>query len=148
MTTFEFSRDGQSIAFLRPDEKTEEEKQAEKEKRSVVLVDQDHNPSHIYLIDLIDVAATSGETVPSHRLTSGTDHFTALDWAPDGSWLAVRHQSDPTINTGTTGGDVSRLEVPARSEDSDEAALGVLSGSRRAPWGRKTLLMSLPTARA
>ena len=117
ISSFEISPDGRRLAFLRADDKTEAEKQADKEKRSVVVVDQNHKPSHVYVIDLPE--SPSDPPVDALRLTSGDAHFTAIDWAPDSSWLAVRHQADPTINTGTTGGDLSRLELPEAGDSGD-----------------------------
>lgn len=95
---------GDAIAFVMRDPQTEEEEKAAKEKRDVILVDQDFKYGHIYTVPF-EPAAT--ETAEATRITEGDFHVTSFDWAPDGQRLVFGHQADPRINTGRLSGDIA-----------------------------------------
>ncbi|MGH7504302.1 MAG: TolB family protein, partial [Longimicrobiales bacterium] len=80
--SFDWSPDGSRIAYTMTDPKTEEEKQAEKEKRDVILVNQNFKYAHLYVVPF--AKDTEGKR-PAKRLTEGEFHVTGWDWTPDGS---------------------------------------------------------------
>jgi dipeptidyl aminopeptidase/acylaminoacyl peptidase len=98
---FQWGPDRKRIAFLKTDEKSEEEEKQEKEKRDVIKVDQNYKFTHLYTIDLQD------ETYPTQRLTSGDFQVTSFDWSPDGKTIVFSHKADPKINTNFIESDIS-----------------------------------------
>ena len=108
--SFKWSPDGNRIAYTMQDPATEEEKEAEKEKRDVILVDQNYKYSHLYTVSTNE--NDDGEYA-TKRLTAGDFHVQSFDWSPDGSTIVFAHAPDPTINTG--GVDVDLSTVPADS---------------------------------
>ena len=109
--SFQWAPDGSGFAFTAVDPESEEWEKAEKEKRDVILVDQDFRFNHIHHVDF-DFQARGAAA--SKRITEGEFHVTAFDWYPDGSHIAFSHQPDPRINTGRLAGDVSAVEVESR----------------------------------
>ncbi len=108
---YRWSPDGAQIAFTMADPDTEEEKAARKEKRDVILVDQDFKYSHLYVIDVPEAGA---DPVEATRVTEGDFHVTGFDWTPDGGHLVFSHQPDPRINTGRLSGDLSVVALDTR----------------------------------
>lgn len=103
---FKWSPDGTAIAYTMKDTLTAEEEKAKKEKRDVILVDQDLKYNHLYTISLSKNEDGDRET---QRLTQGDFHITAFDWSPDGKSLVFAHQPDPRINTGFSYKDISTV---------------------------------------
>jgi len=121
---FQWSPEGDRVAYLTVDPDTEEEEKAEKEKRAVILVDQNFKYSHLYTIRL--EKDEEGER-PVQRLTRGDFHVTDFDWSPDGSSIAFAHKPEPVINNNEY--DISMVA-------SDSGALSLLvdqPGSDRSP---------------
>ncbi len=108
--SYRWSPDGTRIAYTRRNPETEEEKKNKKEKRDVILVDQNFKYSHLYTITLAE--NDDGEHV-TVRLTAGEFHVQQFDWSPDGKTIVFAHQPDPRVNTG--GVDVDISTVPADS---------------------------------
>ncbi len=102
--SFQWSPDGKRLAFLSRDPETAEEKQARKEKRDVILVDQNFKYDHLYTVTVFPEA---GEERRVQRLTRGDFHVTAFDWSPDGTTIAFSHKADPRINTSRIDSDIS-----------------------------------------
>jgi dipeptidyl aminopeptidase/acylaminoacyl peptidase len=96
ISSFAWSPDGGSVAFLMPDPETEEEEKQKKEKRDVILVDQNHKYGHLHIVV---VGSGTGQERETRRLTEGDFHVAGLDWAPDGQTIAIARQADPRINT-------------------------------------------------
>ena len=131
--TYLWSPDGTAIAFVMRDPPTEEEEQAEKEKRDVILVDQNFKYGHLYTVPFEAVATEPAEAL---RVTEGDFHVTGFDWSPDGTRLVFAHQADPRINTGRLSGDIS---VVTASGDGEVRPMvhgpGVESGPHWSPDG-------------
>ncbi|MFT5142786.1 MAG: dipeptidyl aminopeptidase/acylaminoacyl peptidase [Rhodothermales bacterium] len=120
---YAWSPDGNRVAFTASDPETEEEKARKKEKRDVILVDQQFKYSHLYTVD--SDPATEDEP---QQITSGEIHVTGFDWSPDGTLIAFSHAADPRINSSITQ-DIS--VVP-----SDSGAVSTLvdwAGADRSP---------------
>ncbi|MGI9626132.1 MAG: S9 family peptidase [Longimicrobiales bacterium] len=129
---FRWSPDGTSIAFVMSDPQTEEEKTAAKEKRDVILVDQNFKFGHLYRADF---DPDTNETPESVRLTEGQFHVTGFDWSPNGSQLVFAHQADPRINTGRLSGDVAVVSNAGGEVRQLVTGAGVESSPRWSPDG-------------
>lgn len=129
---FRWSPGGDAFAFVMRDPQTDEEEKAAKEKRDVILVDQNFKYGHIYSVPF-DPSAT--ETAEATRLTEGGFHVTGFDWAPDGDRIVFAHQADPRINTGRLSGDIAL--VSADGEDMTQLVTGdgIESSPRWSPDG-------------
>ncbi len=129
---YRWSPDGGAFAFLMRDPQTEEEEKAAKEKRDVILVDQNFKYGHLYTVPF-DPAAT--ETAEATRLTEGDFHVTSFDWSPDGQRLVFAHQSDPRINTGRLSGDIAVVDATGGEVTQLLAGPGIESSPRWSPYG-------------
>lgn len=107
---YAWSLDGAFIAYTMQDPETEKEKKQKKEKRDVILVDQDFKYAHLYKTSIQKNKEGKRDT---KQLTSGDFHVTDFDWSPDGRSIVFSHQPDPRINTGFQHSDIS--VVPADS---------------------------------
>jgi len=136
---YRWSPDGSQIAFTMADLDTEEEKQAKKEKRDVILVDQNFKFMHLYVID---VPESGSEPVEATRLTEGDFHVTGFDWTADGRQLAFSFQADPRINTGRLSGDISVVSVASKGVRPLVTGGGVESGPRVSPDGSQVAFVS------
>lgn len=87
---FAWSPDGKKMAYTMRDPDSEEEKRARRERRDVILVDQNFKFNHLYVHDL-----SSGK---AKQITTGDIHVLSFDWSPDGSKIVFHHQPTPRIN--------------------------------------------------
>ncbi|MDT0632379.1 S9 family peptidase [Rubrivirga sp. S365] len=110
VSAFRWSPDGARIAYTARDPETDEDKARTKEKRDVIVVDQNFDYTHLWVVDA--EPGTDGER-DAQRLTGGTFHVAEFDWTPDGRTLVFSHQEDPRISTGFSERDLST--VPADS---------------------------------
>lgn len=127
-TDFQWAPGGEKIAYTMQDPKTEEEKTREKEKRDVIVVDENFRYGHLYITPFSEDGAED-TTQTAQRLTGDDFHVTDFDFAPDGQTLVFAHQPDPRINTGFVTSDLST--VPADSGAVE--ALVTWAGADRAP---------------
>ena len=129
---FRWSPDGGTFAFVMRDPQTEEEEKATKEKRDVILVDQNFKFGHIYTVSF-DPAST--ETAEATRVTEGDFHVTGFDWSPDGAQFVFAHQADPRINTGRLSGDIALVPATGGEVRQLVTGPGVESSPRWSPDG-------------
>ena len=129
---FRWSPDGGAFAFVMRDPQTEEEETAAKEKRDVILVDQNFKFGHIYTVSF-DPAST--ETAEATRVTEGEFHVTGFDWSPDGAQFVFAHQADPRINTGRLSGDIALVPATGGEVRQLVTGPGVESSPRWSPDG-------------
>ncbi len=88
--SYSWSPDGSRIAYTMTDPKTEEEKKREREKRDVMIVNQDLKFSRLYVqaVDEDSAKAIYGDEL----------HTDSFNWSPDGSTIVFAHQPSPRIN--------------------------------------------------
>ena len=98
---FQWSPDGSRIAFLKTDEKTEEEEKAGEEKRHVIEVDKNYKYTHLYTVNM------QSDSHEVRRITEGAFQVISFDWSPDAADIAFAHKADPSINTGFVETDIS-----------------------------------------
>jgi len=108
--SFKWSTDGNEIAFLMKDPKTELEEKNEKEKKDVIMVNQNFKYSHLYLKQF-----SSGiDTSKAERITEGGFDITGFDWDPDGSQIIFAHANQPTFNSRYNSGDISLVKISSK----------------------------------
>ncbi len=105
--SFQWSPIGNKIGFLMKDPDTEEEEKNKKEKRDVILVDQDFKYNHIYTVPL------DTENCTVQQLTSGDFHVNTFNWSPDGKTIVFSYAPDPRLNWSFIESDISA--IPADS---------------------------------
>lgn len=97
VAAFRWSPDGSHIAYTMTDPKPEMQRKAEREKRAVIVVDEDFRYRHLHVARFVPDA----DSLPlPQRVTGGALHVSAFDWSPDGRRLVVAHAPDPLVNTG------------------------------------------------
>ena len=108
--SFKWSTNGNEIAFLMQDPKTELEEKNEKEKKDVIMVDQNFKYSHLYLKKF-----SSGiDTTKAEKITEGNFDITGFDWDPDGSQIVFAHAKEPTFNSRYISGDISIVKMSSK----------------------------------
>jgi len=137
--SFAWAPDGGSLAFTMTDPETEEEKEAKREKRDVIIEDTAFKYAHLYWVPFVFGAA---EIPDPERLTEGDFHVTAFDWAPDGARIVFGHAPDPRLNTNFMAGDVSVVEVATKVVTPLAAGNGVERTPRVSPDGRSVAFVS------
>ena len=108
ISNYRWSPDGQYFAYTMRDPDTDEEKKAKKEKRDVILVDQNYKYNHLYVIPVHKDEEGNREPV---RLTEGQFTVSTFDWSPDGAEIVFAHQPDPRLNTRFLESDISKVWI-------------------------------------
>ncbi len=129
---FRWSPAGDAFAYVMRDPQTEEEETAAREKRDVIMVDQNYKYGHIYSVPF-DPLAT--ETAEAARLTEGDFHVTGFDWSPNGERIVFGHQADPRINTGRVSGDIAVVGSSGGEVTQLVTGPGIESSPRWSPDG-------------
>ena len=108
---FKWSPSGDKIAFIMTDPKTEQEEKDKKEKRDVILVDQNFKYSHIYLKSFL----AKKDTSKASRITDGNYHITDFNWSPNNKTIVFSHTIEPTINSQFVSGDISVVNIKTKT---------------------------------
>ena len=93
--------DGKSIAVLRVDPETPEEKKRKEDRNDAVVVDADPKLSRVWIVD-----AESGK---ARQLTFGTRQIWSYGWSRDGSRVAITTTDQPNIDAACGPGDLATL---------------------------------------
>lgn len=137
--SYSWSPDGKLLAYTMVDPPTEEQKRAEREKRAVIMVDQDTRYSHLYVVPL--ERGADGKRV-ARRLTKGDFQVGAFDWAPDGRSLAYAHRPSTLQNDASLAGDIAVVKVDGGAPRDLVAGAGVEGSPRFSPDGRLIAFVS------
>jgi dipeptidyl aminopeptidase/acylaminoacyl peptidase len=137
--SYAWSPDGASIAYLMTDPQTDEEKQRERERRDVIVVDTDFKNAHVYIIGVADGLAGRRE---ARQTTRGDFHISSFDWSPDGRSIVYAHNPDPRINTNRVFGDISVVDVASGTIRPLVQDAGVHSSPLVSPDGRSVAYVS------
>ena len=109
--SFKWSSKGDAIAFLMKDSKSEEEEKNEKEKKDVIMVDQNFKYSHLY----IKKFNTNIDTSKAERITEGQYDVTSFDWHPNQKKIVFSHANEPTFNSRYISGDISVVNISTKT---------------------------------
>jgi dipeptidyl aminopeptidase/acylaminoacyl peptidase len=99
VNAYRWSPDAKRIAYVMADPETEKEQKEKKEKRDMVLVDQNYKYGHLYTVSV--EKNDKGERT-TKRLTGGNFHVTSFHWSPDGKTIVFAHQINPTVDVWPT----------------------------------------------
>jgi dipeptidyl aminopeptidase/acylaminoacyl peptidase len=106
VTTFRWSPDGRSIAYIAPDAESKTHKDRQEKYGDFEIVKADHVMSHVWLLPLEGKAAA---------LTSGQDFsIGGLEWSPDGRKIAFSATTDPALASSGSS-DLYVVDVAGRS---------------------------------
>ncbi|HEY1646423.1 MAG TPA: S9 family peptidase [Terracidiphilus sp.] len=88
--SFKWSTDGKSIAFIRTDTDTPEERARKAAKNDQNLIDRDYHYDRLWIYD---IAARQARLLTAQDL-----NVDAIDWSPDGSLIVARVSPTPRID--------------------------------------------------
>jgi dipeptidyl aminopeptidase/acylaminoacyl peptidase len=147
-----WSPDGATVAVLRKEPPTAEEKRRKTERDDAIVVGDDLKPNRLWVVDVATGAARC--------LTFGPRQVWTYDWLPDGSQLAILTTSSPDINTIFDAGDLWLVPLcggaprkmatfpvlpnyPVAIELPDGSAIAVTANNHRADPSESIWLVSL-----
>ncbi len=87
---FKWSPDGRSIAFIRTDSDTPEERERKTAKNDQTLVDREYHYDRLWIYDLAEHQA--------RLLTTQPMNVDSLDWSPDGTTIVSRVSPTPRLD--------------------------------------------------
>jgi dipeptidyl aminopeptidase/acylaminoacyl peptidase len=88
--SFKWSPDGKSIAFIRTDTDTPEERDRKAAKNDQNLIDREYHYDRLWIYDL--------QARQARLLTSQDENVDSIDWSPDGSVIVARVSPTPRID--------------------------------------------------
>jgi len=144
VSEFQWGPDGDRIAYTMTDPKSKAERQREREKRDVNLVNEEFRYDHLYTTE---VKPADDTTRSAQRLTEGDFHVTDFDWAPDGSAIAFAHVPTPHANSFPKS-DLSTVPADSGAVGSLVERPGVDGRPRWSPDGTQVAFVSMGGERA
>jgi dipeptidyl aminopeptidase/acylaminoacyl peptidase len=117
--SYAVSPDGSHLAYTMRDPASEEWEEAQREKRDVIVADQDFRFTHLY-VGPFRPGMNGGMQPHTHRMTEGDFTVNGWDWSPGGRSIVFAHQEDPRINTGFMNADLSIVHMPERGSGMGE----------------------------
>lgn len=121
--SFRWSRDGKSIAFVRTDQETAQERARRKQKNDEIIVNRNYKYDRLWIYNLAQRQA---------KLLTTTDiNMDAFDWSPDGTRLVARVSPTPRIDDYWR---VSKIEVLNASNGTIEKTLEEHAGYMEPRW--------------
>jgi dipeptidyl aminopeptidase/acylaminoacyl peptidase len=133
---YDWSRDGQSIAFLARDPEPEAAKARKERYGDFEVVRREYMHSHLWTIDLAEALRTPQS---GRRRTSGkTFTVGGFDWSPDGTKIAFSAAADPDLINGGTS-DIYVLDLAGDKVKRIVALPGPDSSPLWSPDGRSIL---------
>lgn len=103
------SPDGNTIAFVSPDEKNEEKKKRDEEKDDAKVWGEDWEFNRLRLLDVKSKEVTTVFAEDAHVSSLG------FDWSPDGKRIAFQEWQTPEIDSYCHGGKIKSLDVKSKT---------------------------------
>ena len=104
---FEWSPDGNWIAYAATDPKSDDEEKNDKGRNDFRWVDENTKFARLYVIP---VGKNGGGKREAKKLTNDSRHITGFSWSPDGSRIVFNHVSSPIANDWPSS-DIAIVEV-------------------------------------
>jgi dipeptidyl aminopeptidase/acylaminoacyl peptidase len=86
---FKWSPDGKSMAYTVTDPKSEDEEQADKERRDAFVVDENYKFNRLHVLNLADLK--------SRALNTGMTHISGFNWSPNSRDVVFTHAGTPLV---------------------------------------------------
>lgn len=106
---YEWSPSGDRVVFSMQDPLSEEREKEIKEKRDVIIVDQQQRYRHLYVVAINE---SSDEPTTPIQITSGEMVVGNFSWNPDGEEVAFSHKPSDDLNYANYFGDISVVTIP------------------------------------
>jgi dipeptidyl aminopeptidase/acylaminoacyl peptidase len=122
---FRWSPDGKSIALIRTDDASKEERKRIKDKFDQMRIDKDYKYDRLWVY-----------TLNSHELrlvTTVDENVDAFDWSPDGTRFVVRVSPTPRINDYWR---ISRVEIIGADNGKTVRTIEPRSGAMAPQWSQ------------
>ncbi len=142
ISSFAWSKDGKSIAFVATPSDNSERDARKKAYGDYAGEDEDLTYSHLWVIELDSADGENSAKHAATQLTSGED-FTvgSFDWAPDGSSIAFDHRPRPVIDDFVRS-DISIVDVSSTTVRPLMSAAAPESGPLFSPDGKRVAFSS------
>jgi dipeptidyl aminopeptidase/acylaminoacyl peptidase len=113
VSSHKWSPEGERIAFTMQEPLGEERRKANKEKRDVILVDQEPRYQNIYVVS---ANSDADDLQVPMQLTAGNMNVGSFDWSPSGNEIVFDHKPTVNLDDGNIFGDISIVTVPGADE--------------------------------
>ncbi len=105
---YDWSHDGNMIAFLMADAAADKEEKNKKAKNDWYFMDEEIKQNRLYVLWL-NKKDTSGKKLQK-EITKENYNVNAFDWSPDGKTIAFSHGKSPEVNDNVYS-DISLIEI-------------------------------------
>ena len=153
---FKWSPDGKAIAYTMTDAPSDVEEKAKKAKNDWYFMDEEYKQGRLYVLWINEKDTTGKQKIL--KLTKDNRHISALDWSPDGKWIAYTHAASPGVNdnaysdvamVNVATGEVKNVAHTAAGEGQpnfspDGKYLAYLSTDEAGVWSGKSYVKVMP----